>query len=163
MTWWSVLVECAAPDGAVELSVDDERYEALVEQAEDYDGAVTCGADRFSVQISVEASDALYATMEARDFMHKAITNANLPKWPVVRFEAVTESDQDAELSRPQIPELLGAAEVAQRIGVSRQRVAKLREKPDFPHPWVELAAGPVWLTQAIDRWIEDRAGVGPS
>jgi serine/threonine protein kinase len=46
-----------------------------------------------------------------------------------------------------------GVTEVAAELGVSRQRMAKLREGPDFPDPLGELAQGPVWDLDAIAQW----------
>lgn len=46
-----------------------------------------------------------------------------------------------------------GVTEVAQLLGVSRQRLTKLRERADFPDPIGELAQGPVWDLDAIESW----------
>lgn len=55
-----------------------------------------------------------------------------------------------------------GVTEVAELIGVSRQRFADLRVRPDFPEPVAELASGPVWDIAAIRRWSESGARRGP-
>jgi hypothetical protein len=51
--------------------------------------------------------------------------------------------------------ELVGVSEVAELLGVSRQRVAQLREREDFPAPIAELAAGPVWTRTSLTRFVE--------
>jgi prophage regulatory protein len=57
--------------------------------------------------------------------------------------------------SRPSI-ELAGVAEIAELLGVSRQRVDQLvREHDDFPRPIAELAAGRIWIRQEIVDWAE--------
>lgn len=49
---------------------------------------------------------------------------------------------------------LVGAAEVAELLGVSRQRVdAIARTHADFPKPQAELQAGRVWLRAEIADW----------
>ena len=54
--------------------------------------------------------------------------------------------------------ELLGVAEIAQMVGVSRQRVNELvRSDPDFPAPEAELAAGRIWAREDIERWMAAR------
>ena len=54
--------------------------------------------------------------------------------------------------------ELVGVAEVAQMVGVSRQRINELvRTDPDFPDPEAELAAGRIWCRQDIERWMAAR------
>ncbi|WP_431913282.1 serine/threonine-protein kinase [Micromonospora carbonacea] len=46
-----------------------------------------------------------------------------------------------------------GAAEVAELLGISRQRVLKLRERPDFPDPIGTLKQGEVWDLDEIAAW----------
>src|SRR5579884_1721110 len=48
---------------------------------------------------------------------------------------------------------LVGVAEVAAILGVSRQRVHQLIEAGDFPAPEAELSAGKVWSREAVDAW----------
>jgi hypothetical protein len=57
---------------------------------------------------------------------------------------------------------LVGAAEVAAILGVSRQRVAQLATTaPDFPPAEVELAAGRIWAREAIERWAAEHGERG--
>ncbi len=49
---------------------------------------------------------------------------------------------------------LVGAAEIAEMLGVSRQRVDQVAGEPDFPEPEVVLAAGRVWKRSDVERWI---------
>ena len=46
-----------------------------------------------------------------------------------------------------------GVTEVAEIIGVSRQRLSKLRERPDFPDPIGVLAQGPIWDLDQVEAW----------
>jgi predicted DNA-binding transcriptional regulator AlpA len=51
---------------------------------------------------------------------------------------------------------LVGITEIAEMIGVSRQRVAQLAESyEDFPKPEADLAAGRIWSRTAIEAWIQ--------
>ena len=51
--------------------------------------------------------------------------------------------------------ELVGVAEIADLLGVSRQRVhAIIRAYDDFPDPVAELSAGRIWLRSDVDDWI---------
>lgn len=54
--------------------------------------------------------------------------------------------------------DLMGTAEVAALLGVSRQRVLKLAEKPDFPRPLAVLSMGKVWRGSQIRLWAKARA-----
>ena len=54
-------------------------------------------------------------------------------------------------------------AEIAEMLGVSRQRVAQLIETyEDFPKPEVELSGGRVWSRTAIESWIASHPERGP-
>jgi predicted DNA-binding transcriptional regulator AlpA len=48
---------------------------------------------------------------------------------------------------------LLGVAEIAAMLGISRQRVNQLIQSPDFPAAEAELSAGRIWTREAIESW----------
>jgi len=49
---------------------------------------------------------------------------------------------------------LVGVAEIAAMIGLSRQRIHQLaREDPTFPAPTVVISAGRVWERVAVEDW----------
>lgn len=61
---------------------------------------------------------------------------------------------------RPVPPELVAAAELADMLGVSRQRVSQLtRDGAEFgfPEPWVRLKAGKIWLASDVRAWAAGR------
>jgi hypothetical protein len=72
---------------------------------------------------------------------------------PLIAVDAVTEAEHERRADAPTLPELVGASEVGQRLGVSRQRVHQLREHATFPAPLVEVAMGPLWDARAIDAF----------
>lgn len=51
---------------------------------------------------------------------------------------------------------LMGIAEIAELLGVSRTRVHQLRAADALPAPYDALAMGPVWLREDIERWARD-------
>lgn len=52
---------------------------------------------------------------------------------------------------------LVGTAEIADMLGVSRARVAQLADSyDDFPAPQAELASGRIWSRTAVEQWIRD-------
>lgn len=58
---------------------------------------------------------------------------------------------------------LVGAAEIAQMLGVSRQRVYQIAETyDDFPPPEVDLASGRVWKRATVEAWIKKHPDRGP-
>jgi predicted DNA-binding transcriptional regulator AlpA len=49
---------------------------------------------------------------------------------------------------------LMGAAEIAQLLGVSPSRVHQiLRDDPTFPAPMATLSMGKVWRAEAVEEW----------
>ena len=61
------------------------------------------------------------------------------------------------EQEAPRRQDLVGATEAAQLLGVSRQRVGQLAERPDFPAPIARISAGPIWTRASVvafnERW----------
>lgn len=58
---------------------------------------------------------------------------------------------------------LVGTAEIAAMLGVSRQRVDQIVDSyEDFPAPEAELSAGRVWSRTAVETWIHAHPDRGP-
>ena len=51
----------------------------------------------------------------------------------------------------------MGAAEIAERLGVTRQRAYQITARRDFPEPIAHLAMGQVWDTRDVETWIKQR------
>ena len=50
--------------------------------------------------------------------------------------------------------DLVGVQEIAEMIGVTRQRIHAIsRTHEDFPKPVAELAAGRIWTRKEIEEW----------
>jgi len=53
----------------------------------------------------------------------------------------------------PSMPELMSAAEIADLLGVTRQRVHQLRNTNAFPAPLADLRGGAVWDAAAVRKF----------
>jgi hypothetical protein len=104
---------------------------------------------------SGDPGDALVdAVRIATSWFLDACHEANVGHAGIARVDLMTADYLEADLLR--VPDaLLGVAEVAAELGVSRQRLSELRRRPDFPAPVSELAAGPVWSGSSLRRFIE--------
>jgi prophage regulatory protein len=51
--------------------------------------------------------------------------------------------------------DLLGFSEVVELLGVPRRTAARYMRRPDFPAPFVRLAAGPIWRRADVQRWAK--------
>lgn len=52
---------------------------------------------------------------------------------------------------------LVGAGEIAKILNVSKARVSQLSKSEEFPSPTARLSMGPVYLEQAILKYMKDR------
>lgn len=55
-----------------------------------------------------------------------------------------------------------GVSEVASLLGVSRQQIAKLKDRAEFPEPVAEIASGPIWDLDELERWMSSGMRRGP-
>jgi predicted DNA-binding transcriptional regulator AlpA len=55
----------------------------------------------------------------------------------------------------PSVSALMGSAEIAALLDVSRQRVQQLINQPDFPSPIAQLAMGKVWCKDDVISWAQ--------
>jgi hypothetical protein len=93
-------------------------------------------------------------TARAVTWFERACSMLGIEHDGIARVDLVEERYADLELERE--PErYAGVTEVARFLGVSRQRVAELRAREDFPVPVAELAAGPVWTESSLRRFID--------
>lgn len=143
---WYIALEAS---GTFTEDVAEDLVDALVR----FHASVGYGKTRISASLSLTAASPLEAAEKgAKVFLAALKRPARLE---AVEVKSVT--DLDKELSRPNYPQLVGVAEVASLLGVSRQRVSELARTDYFPAPLAHLAAGPVWdrisLTYFLETW----------
>jgi len=109
----------------------------------------------FGLTVVVDDASLAFGVAGARalEIFEQACGKVGLAHRGIARVEVVDAQYLDRELTRE--PEsFLGVSEIAELLGVSRQRVAELRAREDFPWPVAELAAGPVWTLSSLKRFI---------
>lgn len=52
---------------------------------------------------------------------------------------------------------VMAMAEIAEFLGISRQRANTLADRPDFPAPLAHLTVGRVWATEDVRAWAARR------
>ncbi|MGZ4314197.1 MAG: DNA-binding protein [Gaiellaceae bacterium] len=58
--------------------------------------------------------------------------------------------------------DLVGVAEIAKMLGITRQRVnAIVQTHTDFPVPVAELSAGRIWLRKDVEAWAHRTGRMG--
>lgn len=154
---WTIHAEAVGEPG----DVTDDALDRLADHLYEVGGAVSGAQDgsrygaTFSLDDITRTMDAATAAAQGYIRFTEAARDAGLPALPVVRLEAETYAEQDAELARPNFPELAGITEIAGILAVSRQRAHQLTKRPDFPVAVANLAAGPVWTRPSINHFVE--------
>jgi predicted DNA-binding transcriptional regulator AlpA len=75
----------------------------------------------------------------------------------VLGVEVLDRDIYDRRAEEPSVPELLSAPEIAEMLGVTRQRVHQLAaENARFPEPILRLGSGPVWIAEAIQHFTRE-------
>lgn len=145
MEEWSISVE-GRPSGAGDYWFDEGVVEALSEALESYYPAVS-GGGSLEARISIEAQSVEEAVSQAMDLYRKAAKEAlGGEELETVAVDIMTVERLEEEMFEPDEREvLLGVAEAADFLGVSKTRVGTLRTRSFFPKPSHELASGPVW------------------
>lgn len=155
---WSVLI---LREGENEqLPFDDEeasdRLSDLLEALEEFFPSVSTRPDYYAVQTTVDAPDAETAIAKVSPEVLGASSKAGLPDWPITAVEVKSWSRFERELEQPTFPKVLGVAEIAKMLGVTRQRASVLARSGAFPKPYAELAAGPIWLDIHVKRFVDE-------
>jgi hypothetical protein len=95
------------------------------------------GQKQLETTLTVTASDVQKASARAIDLVTARVAGT------VVAVEAMTTAEADRRAADE--PHLVGVAEIAEMLKLSKQRVSTLSQRKDFPKPLVRLATGPVW------------------
>jgi hypothetical protein len=158
MAHWHARVTIAATD------VPDTVAESLSAAVGSY-ATVTVDADRDRVDLAfdIDASGLRQATDDALRTARSAVTGVALP-WSPTAVTVQNDDDFAAELGRPRIPDLVGYADIADILGVSRQRARELAgavegiaAAPDFPPAVARPSSGPLHVRSHIEAYAARR------
>lgn len=124
----------------------EDLSETLLARLGTHGSSAAFGDRRLTATFTVEARLVLLATETGLKTWNKALDDASA--WSIVSVTA-RRADQPDDL--PGLPNLLGVAEVAKQLDVSKQRATELaRTHRLFPPPVAELASGPIWTAWQI-------------
>ena len=121
----------------------------------EHHGFAGLSSSGWTAPLSVEAEDASEAQRKAVGLTVELAAKAGIGEHQVVLTEVALAEVHDAALERSNFPDVVGAGEVLDILGVSKQRLHQLRTDRRFPLPMLELKSGPIWMRQAIERWAE--------
>ena len=150
MACWTVRIVVAVP-----TPITDAVLDQLVDLGDEYDATVARHRDGIGVVVTfdVDDQDAAQAALRARTRALEIVNSASRAD-DVVDLRVITPELYEAEALRPDTPELLAAPDVAELLGVSRQRVHQLAtDHARFPAPYLRLGSGPIWTRPAIEHF----------
>lgn len=153
MREWSVRFEIRLPD----LALTEDHADEVMSTLKGHEPALSYGPHAMSARFWVGADSPLRAAESGFRLFRSALEKANIktPQYQVADVEIQSLEDLDRKLMESTIPDLIGVAELAKILRVSKQRASGLARIPDFPKPIARLASGPVWKKTAIARYIE--------
>lgn len=142
------------------MATDEQLTEttlvALADDAEQRNAFVAArGLDGpgFSLSGELDAADPVDAATYIRDLALGLVADNTIH---ATITEVIVTTPELAELhaARPDTPELLSSPDVAEVLGVSRQRVHQLAaDHPQFPAPYARLGSGPIWTRPVIEQF----------
>lgn len=136
-------------DYAVEITLHTKRAlteDALFAVAEIGGAAVgQPGGRHLETTLTVSAEDWLAAADKAIKLVGERVTGK------IIAVDIMTTAEADRR-SKEQ-PQIVGVAEVAEILGVTKQRASVICQRDDFPAPITKLASGPVWRAGAVSTF----------
>src|SRR6266540_4629039 len=131
----------------------EELADQVVEGLSGYSPTVGGRGSRIGVTMSVDAS----TDRQAFERAHTELRRVLDARSKIIDARVQTVDELERELEAPAVPALAGISEVAEILGVSRQRASELAGSGGLPRPVADLAAGPVWLRATVvgfnERW----------
>jgi hypothetical protein len=114
------------------------------------------GLGVYGARVALAADDVAEAARRSAELVSGAARNVGLPDFPITRIEATVWSQFERDLQEPTFPRIIGITELADLIGITRQRASALARSAKFPAPAAELASGPVWFEPNVRRFIDE-------
>lgn len=148
MSKWIVRVTVATP-----ALLEEQHLVTLDEAAEQWDATIANRADGpgFTLTIGLDETDPIAAARTAAQFIR---TRLGETSERVIDLRVCTPDQFETEALRPDFPPLASAADAAEILGVSRQRVHQLAaSNTRFPAPVARVGTGPLWTVPAIEHF----------
>jgi predicted DNA-binding transcriptional regulator AlpA len=149
MNEWAITVEMAT-----DRALDEDAVVELDELAEEHNGAVSNRGTNIGFLLHTYiAGPPNQAGQFAIELAEKLAAHAGVHA-DLASLIVETEEQAERRALTPDTPELLAATDVADLLGVSRQRVHQLAtDRADFPKPYARLGSGPIWTRPAIEAF----------
>lgn len=129
-----------------------ETMDAWETQLEGFDALVSRVPQRgIDVMVYAPGHLGIFDALAKMDGEVMPVVQAGTP----IAVEIVTEPEHRRRAQAFTTPELMSAAEIAEELGISRQRVHQLRATAGFPAPLADLRGGAVWDAAAVRKFAQ--------
>lgn len=152
MREWMVRFEISLPD----FVLGEDHADEVVDALKRYRPAISYRRHTMSANFCIRSHAPMRAAESGFRVFRSALEKAGIKAhdYRVSGVEIQSLEGLDRSLKESHVADLVGVAELAKILKVSRQRASELARSPDFPKPIANLAAGPVWKKSAIGRHI---------
>ena len=155
---WSASVRLKLPE-AVSRTVHPTVRSRVAELLEDRGPVLDIGPDFLGFVFGLRSTEESAAHDEARPYIDKVLGLLGTTPDEIIWVRIVNTSLARRALADDG-DDLVGVAEVAEILGVSKQRIYQLAQRDDFPDPVRRLRATPIW-SDAEMRDFAKRRRVG--
>jgi hypothetical protein len=149
MGTWIARVEWRTPD-----TYDEPALDLVMEHLAGHDPALAresgpyATLEVWSATVTITGANTLRkATAAALELVEGATGEK------AVGIEVLPVEVHDHRVEQPTIPELVGYAEIAEMLGVTRQRASQLADAVGFPAAVIETRAGPLRVRSQVEHW----------
>ncbi len=153
---WSVRVRATGSPGAL----TDERVFEVLERLDSHAPAASVARDGSSIALRFAVvGDDVAGTLDAAQRGVELVQSALRPDergLKIVEVDAAAMDELEHEIGTRNVPEMVGVAELADLLHVSKQRASSLAKAKSFPRPFAILASGPVWAKTTVLRFLKD-------
>lgn len=131
--------------------VTDADLEELVESLKPFGGALGLDEDRLRWHATFAVDAPAPTPADAAQFAQSVLAGLLVGTGArVIALEVMEAAEADRRLEERNFPELLGIGEIAELLGVTRQRASTLQTSAGFPDPVARLKSGPVWTEPSV-------------
>jgi hypothetical protein len=153
---WSVYVEAIGVPERGPGRYTEAFAEALLDALADRSPAVSFDTHSISARFSLLADSPETATQEGLNAFMMAMREAGARgEVERIRFEMEPAEDLDRRVLESNAPDLVGVHEIAELLGVTKQRASDLASSDGFPRSVANLASGRVWRKSDIARYTQ--------
>lgn len=154
LTIWSVTVHVQFPPGDV-YRLHPAAYDRLDAILEGRGPIIKLERGKLVVVFGLRVEDLPTAQREVAPLVSRITDTLGLDVSAAVCIRMISTRELDEELSKT--PVCAGVGEIAEILGVSKQRAHQIAQRADFPKPVQQLAATPLWHERDVRRFAETR------